>query len=304
MMLPRRPPPQPDDLPRATTGDDQPAVPGRRPKNPSLPQADQLIDGEPERAVLDRAHRQRDELARKRTNPGIPLAIPAAPLPPLALRPTAPASALTKPTVRVATPPAGIDTTAPLAPALEPTVPPASNVDAASLELTRKRAEAAEAKLAEAERRLRVRTETDSPASFPPKVQERAKGAASAGTTLSSPPDAAIGRSVRYLLGKLWPLFVAAAGIGGGVTAVARPSTDPAKTDAVLANTESIKRELELTRKQLNGVLDREAALTVYVECLAEQQATYLEQLSPAPDKMGAAAPLKPFVDRCKNRRP
>lgn len=187
------------------------------------------------------------------------------------------------------------------------TLPPLSEDSKdAQIVALRARAEAAESAKAEFERRERVAAETQSPATFPPKIEQR-RPSPPAGTrveTASTPPDAAIGKSVRYLLGRLWPFFLAAAGIGGGVTAVAKPSVDPAKADATLANTEALRRDLGLMRTQLNGALDREAASSAYVQCLAEQQAEYFAQLSPAPDKMGSAAPLKPFVDRCRNRRP
>jgi len=220
---------------------------------------------------------------------------------------TVPASAHTARTQRAGTPVSGQAVRIENAPqsALGSLPPPSQSPDVASLEAVRRRAEAAEAKVAELERDARAAAEARQQ-TYPPKVEQR-RPSPPAGTRVesaSTPPDAAIGKSVRFLLGKLWPFFVAAAGIGGGVTAVAKPSVDPAKTDATLANTEAMKRDLALVRTQLNGALDREATRDAFVLCLYEQQGDYFGQLLPSQEKLVTAQPLRVWVDRCKTRKP
>lgn len=157
-------------------------------------------------------------------------------------------------------------------------------------------------KVAQLERDARAAAEAKQVA-YPPKVSERSPSPP-AGTRISTPPDAAIGKSVRYLLGKLWPFFVAAAGIGGGVTAVAKPSADPVKQDATLANTEALRADVALIREQLTGVIKREASRDAYTKCLEESIDDVGEQVLPAQDRLGSAAPLRAYVKRCQRLRP
>lgn len=242
--------------------------------------------------------------------------MPAAPRLPGELAPTLPAqNPLRKQTWRIPTPPSAVAIARRSEPpGAEPLPPPSQDPDAASREALRRRAEAAEAKAAELERRERVRAETDSPATFPPRVEKSTdqrgmapgRGHTSGDAkTDSAAPDAAIGRSLRYLAGRLWPLFLAAAGVGGGVTAVAKPSVDPAKADAVLASQEAMRADVALLREQVAGMLKREAARDQYTQCLEEALEDMGSQLLPAPDRQGSAAPLRAWIrQRCQRLRP
>lgn len=227
--------------------------------------------------------------------------MPAAPRLPGELAPTLPAqNPLRKQTWRIPTPPSAVALARRSEPPdAEPLPPPSQDPDEASREALRRRAEAAEAKAAELERRERVREETASPNTFPPKVES-----APVIVTPSAPPDAAIGKSLRYLAGRLWPLFVAAAGIGGGVTAVAKPTADPAKADATLAHLEELARKVDRVDFKVNGLLDREPQLTEFVECLYEQQADYFEQLLPSQQRLVTGSLQRTWVDRCRTRKP
>jgi len=99
--------------------------------------------------------------------------------------------------------------------------------------------------------------------------------------------------------------LVAALGIGGGATAIKQATDKPGPSDAALVQAIAEQgREAALTRKQLNGILDREAASTAYLDCLAAQYAEHFEQLLPAPDKQRSAALPRPWLDRCKGRKP
>lgn len=201
---------------------------------------------------------------------------------------TVPAPRLDAPTARP-TPPAGLVAQSP---------------DAAVLEALRRRAEAAEAELV---RRDRVRAEAESPAAaFPPPVS-----AAPSPRRPSPAPASSGGLRIEGPGG--WKLSVpqaamvallAAAGIGGGVTAVAKPAADPAKTDALLAAQAAMAADVALVREQLAGVLKREAARDAYVRCLEESLDEIGEQLLPAQDRVGSAAPLRAYVKRCQRLRP
>jgi hypothetical protein len=182
--------------------------------------------------------------------------------------------------------------------------PPSADPDQAVKDALRRRAEAAEAALAELRRRERVRVEADSPAAqFPPQVTE------------SQPPssitktDAVIGKVVRSVAIKLaarfgWTPLLVALGVGGTVAVVAKPSAQPEKLEAALSRIEALERQDKLRGTQVNGSLDREAIVSEFLKCLYEQQVEGFGQLLPAQDKMGSAALPKPFVDKCRARRP
>lgn len=137
-----------------------PPEPPKRSRQASHSDLKPVLDQTPEGSVTEQ--RRFDQPKRSATLTGLQVA---------ALRPTAPASALARATVRVPTPPDGIKVTDALAPALEPSLPPPSQTaDGATIEAVRRRAETAEAELAELKRQGRVRAETASPASFPPAV--------------------------------------------------------------------------------------------------------------------------------------
>jgi hypothetical protein len=163
-------------------------------------------------------------------------------------------------------------------------------------ELTKTRAE-----VAELERRERVRLESQGPGPYQPPVERKPSPVPS---SAPSKTDAAIGLTVRTLLGKAAPFLLAAAGIGGGVTAVARPSADPAKTDAVLASQEAMRADVSLLREQVAGMLKREAARDQYTRCLEESLDEIGEQLLPAQDRLTNASPLRAYAKRCQRLRP
>lgn len=282
-----------------------------RPRQPSagdLPRAD--VDKPVGVAAEEQRRFDRPPPKRSQTLPGIPrLATP--PLLPLEHRPTAPAAALSASTLRAPTPATGTRIPVGQTPASgQPagSLPPPSQDPAhAQVEALRRRAEAAEARTAQLERDARAAADTHLQ-TYPPKVEPQ-RHPSPVPSSAPTKVDAAIGKAVRTLAERLaarhgWMPLLVALGVGGGATAVLKPSADPAKADATLVKLDELRREVSLLRVQLNSALDREAASSAYTECLAEQQAEYFAQLSPALDRMGAAAPLRPFVDRCKSRKP
>lgn len=182
-----------------------------------------------------------------------------------------------------------------------------TSVDRAQVEvLLKERAEQAK-RIAELERDARAREEVRSPAAtFPPPVTPAPDKAPS---SAPSKTDAAIGKAVRTLAVKLatrlgWTPLLVALGVGGAGAYVAKPAAEPARLDAALARIEALERQDKLRGTQLNGALDREAIVNEFVKCLGEQQAEGFSQLLPAADKQGSAALPKPFVDKCRNRKP
>lgn len=116
--------------------------------------------------------------------------------------------------------------------------------------------------------------------------------------------DAAIGRGVRHLLKRFWPLLVGAVGLGAGGAGALKPTADPVKQDAVEVRQAALERDHAVVVEQLTGVLKREPQMARYVACLEEQLREVGEQALPAPDRMGSAKPPRPFVERCSRLRP
>lgn len=174
--------------------------------------------------------------------------------------------------------------------------PPSQDPEAATNEALRRRAEAAEAKTAELERQARVAVETASPATFPPKVERRQSPA-----PISVPPatDQAIGRGIRLLLGRAWPLLLAAVGLGGGATAVLKPTAQPEKVDATAVRVTNAERAIDAQAKRTQAVEDYARELARVNRCLRRQQGRVNESAMPAPDHMGSARRPEPWVDDC-----
>lgn len=277
---PKRPPPLPDGLPRISPGGDQPERGAVRMPRAEPPKRTATLPGIPSVAVP----RQSGEFAPTLPAPN--------PLEKRTWRLPTPPSALAH--ARRTDPPAGVEP-----PPTSIRVPadnePSSGQPGASAELL-----AARAKLAEYERRERVQVESRGPGPYQPPLRSQSPVPSSA----PSKADAALGMTVRHLLAKAAPFLLAAAGIGGGVTAIAKPSADPAKTDATLANIEELGRKIDRVDTKVNGLLDREPQLTEFVECLYEQQADYFEQLLPSQQRLVTGSLQRTWVDRCRNRRP
>ncbi len=169
-------------------------------RQPSKPE---LASAEVDRTVGGAENQRRfDEPRRRQTLTSFPeVRIPVAPTAPLEYRPTVAAEAFTAPTLPARPEPTGIripeDETTPRSrvdgPPLSATPEQASNV------ALRARAEAAEAKAAELERRDRVRQETRQ-VSYPPARVERP--GAPAPPLVSVPPDGSV-ESLRRALTKL-----------------------------------------------------------------------------------------------------
>lgn len=156
------------------------------------------------------------------------------------------------------------------------------------------------AKTARLERDVRAEAEARQ-ATYPPSVRTQSP----VPSTTPAKVDQAIGASVRHLLAKAAPLLLAAAGIGGGATAVLKPSADPAKADAVLASQEAMRADVALLREQVAGMLKREAARDQYTVCLEEALEDMGSQLLPAQDRQGSAVPLRAWIrQRCQRLRP
>jgi hypothetical protein len=157
--------------------------------------------------------------------------------------------------------------------------------------------------LAKAQRDARAGAEAQLQ-TYPPKVTPQRSPSPIPSSTPAK-VDQALGMTVRHLLARAAPFLLAAAGIGGGVTAVAKPSADPAKTDAVLASQEAMRADVALIREQMAGVLKREAARDQYTLCLEEVLDDMGEQVLPAQDRLGSAAPLRAYIkQRCRRLRP
>jgi hypothetical protein len=158
-------------------------------------------------------------------------------------------------------------------------------------------------KTAELERQQRVHREAQGPGPYQPPVQQRSQTPVP--SSVPSKADAALGASLRALLGRAAPFLLAAAGIGGGVTAVVKPSVDPAKADATLTNVEAMRADLSVVREQLTSVLKWQAAQGPYTKCIEESLDEVGEQVLPAQDRLGSAAPLRAYVkQRCARLRP
>ncbi len=262
----------------------------------------------------------RPELARKGTLTGMGATrIPGPPPLPLEGAPTlkAPPNPLQHKTMRVASPPPLVAASrrTPIPPSDDPpapaeaatglsgaSLPPMSqSPEAASNEALRRRAEAAEADRDELLRQGRVQAEARGPGPYQVPVRSQSPGPSSA----PSKADAALGASLRHLLGKAAPFLLAAAGIGGGVTAVAKPGADPAKTDATLANVEAMRADMTVMREQLSSVIKWQATQGAYTKCLEEALDEVGEQLLPAQDRLANASPLRAYVkQRCARLRP
>jgi hypothetical protein len=209
-----------------------------------------------------------------------------------------------KQTWRVPTPPSAVALARRSDPPASADPPASESPSAGRLEAKELMAELAKARaeIAERDRRDRVQLESRGPGPYQPPIERRPSPVPS---SAPSKTDAAIGLTVRHLLSKAAPFLLAAAGIGGGITAVAKPSADPAKTDAVLASQEAMRADVALLREQVAGMLKREAARDQYVLCLEEVLDDVGEQVLPAQDRLGSAAPLRAYVkQRCKRLRP
>lgn len=244
---------------------------------------------------------------RRGTLPGGIAALPVPPPLPGELAPTikAPARPLLKQTWRVPTPPSTVAMArrSDRPPTPESSVSPGPSSGRAGDRETILEAELAKsrAEVARLERDARAAAEARQ-VTYPPKVEQRSQTPVPSSAPTKS--DAALGAGVRHLLGKFAPFLLAAAGIGGGVTAVAKPSADPEKADATLASVEELGRKLDRVDTKVNGLLDREPQLTEFVECLYEQQADYFEQLLPSQQRLVTGSLQRTWVDRCRNRRP
>ncbi len=270
-----------------------PPEPPKRPRPGSAPsiEVDRTVGGATEQRRFDAPKRTTltdlpaaRPVERKATETGLPAPPPL----PLALRPTAPAAAHQAPTQRAPTPAAGIRIPVDDTP---PSVPPGPSAELLE----------ARAKIAEYERRERVQTESRGPGPYQPPLRSQSPVPSSA----PSKVDQAIGKGVRLLLGRHVLALLAAAGVGGGVTAIAKPSADPAKADATLVIVEAMRADLAVVREQLTGVIKREAARDQYTQCLESALDEVGEQLLPAQDRLANASPLRAYVkQRCARLRP
>jgi hypothetical protein len=177
---------------------------------------------------------------------------------------TLPAPRVDAPTRRVPTPTdVRIDLGTPLP-------PPSDRPEGAVIEALRRRAEAAEARLQHAP-----------PASVPPAT------------------DQALGRSVRFLVARFWPLLLAAVGLGGGAVATARPTADPAKVAATTAELAAVQSRLTILEAERSAAQSREVQRDAMIRCLRRLYDEAHQQTLPAPDRMGTAQKPRPWKDDC-----
>jgi hypothetical protein len=162
----------------------------------------------------------------------------------------------------------------------------------------------------ELERQARVAAETASPSShFPYPETKSAPNRKQSPVPVSVAPDEAIGKTVRYVvkhLGvKVLALVLSGAGLGAGALAFLKPSADPAKQDATLANTQALRAEMTLMRTQLTGVIVDRPSWIEYTKCLEEGIEEIGSQVLPAHDRVGSASPMRVWIaKRCVRLRP
>ncbi len=297
-----------------------PPLPPQRPKAPSRP--DLLLDQQPERGAV--RHPGVDgvpQAAPKRSATLTGLVAPPAPgsqPPPLPPTKPAPPRHPLKATWRVPTPPSA----AALARRSDPPPhgsPPEPDVDQEPVTAVESpqarqasREQQLEAKLLESSRELaelrrqaRVQAETASPASHyplgpPARHQSPVPSSGPAGgIRIEGPGGFKLTVPQAVVLAVL-----ASAGLGGGAIAIAKPSADPSKTDAMLVSQEATRADVALLREQTAGMLKREAARDQYVRCLEESLDEVGEQLLPAVDRLQNASPLRAYTKRCQRLRP
>lgn len=111
--------------------------------------------------------------------------------------------------------------------------------------------------------------------------------------------DAAIGRGVRSLLRRFWPLLLGAVGLGAGGAGALKPAADPTKADATMARVGELERRVDRSDKRAAAAEDWARETARVNICLRRQQARVNEALTPAKDHMGAGRRLEPFDDVC-----
>ncbi len=268
-----------------------PPLPGSPKRAPSLPEV--ILDEQPEPSVLVQRRFDRPQ-PRKATMPGLsPVRLPGAPDEQLGQTQRAPSTTAKT----IPTPAAGTkapDAATGLAGASLP--PPSQSPEAASLEAVRRRAEAAEARAQEAERQLRVQLESKGPGPYQQPVERKPSPAP---VSVAPTTDQAIGKGLRLILGKLWPVFLAMAGIGGGATAVLKPTAQPEKVDATAIRVTNAERAIDAEVKRTQAIEDYARELARVNRCLRKQQSTVNGSILPAPDHFGAARKQQPWDDVC-----
>jgi len=288
------------------------APPDRRP--PPLPDRGPALDQQPERKNV--RHPAVDGVAqsppiRKGTLPGGLTAIPHPPALPSEHAPTVPAPrARFQETLRQPTPPstmaAARRTPVPSPDEATPDQDAPVSLPEAQEAILRQALAEERAKVARLERDARAAAEAKVE-TFPPKIEQRHPSPVP--SSAPSKVDAAIGKAVRTTATRLaeryglMPLLLVF-GLGGSVVAIAKPTADPAKTDAVLASQEAMRADVALLREQVAGMLKREAGRDQYTKCLEESLDEIGEQLLPAQDRLGSASPLRAYVKRCQRLRP
>ncbi len=270
----------------------KPAVGGD--PTPKKPIGRLVLDQTPEEQVVKQ--RRFDEPRRRQTltdlhglkTPGLPLE----------LGQTVRAPSTTSATLPARPDPTGIRIPSDEAAPQPSLAPPSATPDAAALAASRADAERLRIKVAELERNARATAEVRSPVgTFPPPVQRSPIPA----PVVSVPPkiDQAIGKSLRYVFSKAAPYLLAAAGIGGGITAVAKPTPTLEKVDATAVRVTEIERSKDEDRRRILAVEDYSRELARVNRCLRKQQAHVNESVTPAPDHFGAARRQEPFIDVC-----
>lgn len=281
--------------------------PPPRPKQSSQPRLEPALDQQPERRVVH--HPGVDGVAQaplKRTATMPNMA--ALKAPPLFSEPEAPKppNPLQHKTVRAPSPP-------PLVAASRRTpVPPrdesASDESASAGQLAALLAErnALLAEKAELERQARVAAESRAPGPYQKPIERSQSPVPS---SAPSKTDAVIGKVVRTGATKLaeryglMPLLVAV-GLGGGVVAVAKPTAEPGKVTALEARVGTLEQQAMASAALQSKAIQREALRDAYFQCLLEEVSEAMAQLLPAQDRVGNAAPMKPWVERCSRLKP
>lgn len=286
-----------------------------RPRQPSRPEL--ILDEQPERGAVHHSGVDGVPQARPVRRGTLPGGMAAIPVSSGEYAPTlkAPAPPTLKQTWRVPTPPSAVaqarrsdpPTSAESAPVETPPVSlrkasplpaPSQRPEQAAVEALRRRAEAAEAKAADADRLRRERDEARA-ATTPTIAPESHHGLS----------DETIGKLVRELGGilakKIGLPAALLAMLGGGGYAMHAASEKPAPPPLTAAQLDAAIDKLRTRKGGLDDVTRAVNDLAQVSKCTRRKVTQIGESVLPAPDHMGAQRKPQPFEDDCpENPKP
>lgn len=174
--------------------------------------------------------------------------------------------------------------------------PPSMSPEAATVDALRRRAEAAEARRDELERRERVRSEAQSPAGWPPRV-ERSQSPVPSSERESKPPSRGDWAKLRF---KVATAIVAALVLVIGALAYWGVAAINAKAEAIKAAQEA-KKDADSREEQWRSW----ASVVIWIEdCRDGRDVRSGEMLLPDLNKQGSARKLEPWQNPCSPKLP